>query len=87
MNEEKSRWTREPPTEQGEYWNWNGSLNDAPVPVSTILCSNGKCVVSMGQLGLAKPVWCEEFGGWWKRIPVPEWDELIHLAELDDRAY
>jgi len=65
-------WSKESPTEQGEYWHWNGEEDTAPY-IYHILWSGTakKCFVSIGQYGITEASFCDEFGGWWKRIPQP----------------
>lgn len=65
-------WSKEPPTEQGEYWHWNGEEDTAPY-IYHILWSGTakKCFVSIGQYGITEASFCDEFGGWWKRISQP----------------
>jgi len=65
-------WTKTPPTEQGEYWHWNGDNDCSPLPMFVLFSgSTGKCFVSSGQLGLTQAIDCEEYGGWWLRMIPP----------------
>ena len=81
-------WTSRVPTKPGEYWNWNGDYDCAPVPmtVSKSGCDDS-CFVEMGQLGLTEAVDCDEQGGFWSKIddwpqlPSKEWT----AAELERR--
>lgn len=69
-------WTQEAPLEQAWYWHWNGNLDDAPFVYSVLLSrTNGKCFVSNSQI--AKAPWCEDLGGWWKRITEPEIPSVV----------
>lgn len=79
MNETKvaSEWTKEPPTEGGWYWNWNGCEDCCPLPTSVMRGHQDDkyCFVTRGQLGLQHAIDCDEYGGWWLLIetpPVPE---------------
>jgi hypothetical protein len=66
-------WTDKAPTEQGEYWNWNGSDDCAPVAVKVLYSRSAKsCFVAAGQLDISQAIDCSLFGGWWKRIPQPK---------------
>lgn len=76
------QWTKEPPTKQGWWWNWNGDLDCCPEPHSVMWSgTTGKCFVTGGQLGLRHSIDCDEYGGWW--CPLEEfpggWDELSRL--------
>lgn len=66
-------WTQVPPSEQGEYWHWNGDIDCCPVPMFVLWCgSTDKCFVSRGQLGIEHAIDCEEYGGWWKKMITPK---------------
>lgn len=64
------RWRKKPPVEPGWYWHWNGDNDCCPVPMS-ILFSDGRPFITIGQLGITQPQWCDEYGGWWMRIREP----------------
>lgn len=65
-------WSKEPPTEQGEYWHWNGEDDIAPYIYHIMWSGTAKkCFVSIGQYGITEASFCDEFGGWWKKIPQP----------------
>lgn len=67
-------WTEEPPTEQGWYWHWNGSPDDAPIICSVMASgTNGKCFCRTS--GSIPAPWCEDVGGWWKKIIQPDLPE------------
>jgi len=69
---EARSWTEEPPTEQGQYWHWNGHRDCGPEPMFVLFSgTTGKCFVSKGQLGLEHAVDCDEYGGWWMRMIAP----------------
>jgi hypothetical protein len=66
-------WTDDPPKSQGWYWHWNGDLAASVNPISVKYSGTSRtCFVAMGQLGIEKPIDCEEFGGWWSPMQVPE---------------
>lgn len=65
-------WTKEPPTESGEYWHWTGCPNSGPLPMFVSRSgSTGKCFVTRGQLGLTEAIDCDEYGGWWLAMKSP----------------
>jgi hypothetical protein len=65
-------WSKEPPTEQGEYWHWNGDEDCAPFPMFVLFSGfSGKCFVSRGQLGIERAIDCDQYGGWWMRVIAP----------------
>lgn len=78
------KWTKEPPTKQGEYWHWNGDLDCAPLPYFVMRSgTTNKCFVSCGQLGITRAIDCDEYGGWWCPLePFPGgWEELLRLRK------
>lgn len=87
MATETSTWTKEPPTEQGWYWHWNGCLCCAPFPLSIIWSGfSQKCFVSIGNAGISRAIDCDEYGGWWMKVdepPIPRelWEGLYHIEE------
>ena len=65
-------WTQNPPTEQGEYWHWNGDEDCAPLPMFVLWSGHsGKCFVSRGQLGIEHAIDCDQYGGWWMPLYAP----------------
>ena len=67
------KWTAKPPTEQGLYWHWNGNYENAPTGFSIIKSvTNGKCFISVGQYGITKPIYCEDYEGYWMLCVEPE---------------
>ncbi len=68
-----SGWTESPPTENGEYWHWNGCQSCAPLPMFVLGSgsASGKCFVSQGQLGLTQAIDCDKYGGWWLKMQTP----------------
>lgn len=73
ISQDKEIWSATPPQEQGLYWHWSGRVDDAPIVLS-VLYSGGKkeCFVSIGQYGIAKAIFCSEYGGFWANCPQPE---------------
>lgn len=66
-------WTQQVPTEQAAYWWWNGDNDSAPIHLNVLWSgTDRKCFVSMGQYGFTDAKNCDECGGWWKPLPVPE---------------
>ena len=66
-------WTDEPPRLQGWYFHWNGDRDCSPLPISVLYSgASCKCFVSMGQLGIERPIDCDEYGGWWTPLVIPE---------------
>lgn len=71
------RWSKEPPTEQGEYWNWDGDDDHAPMIYHVLWSGTAKkCFVSMGQYDIKSAIWCDEFGGWWLPIEQPSTSDV-----------
>lgn len=69
----ESSWFDTPPTEQGFYWHWSGSLDDAPVVLSVLYSgTNKQCFVSAGQYGIKNAIYCDKYGGWWAECKPPE---------------
>jgi hypothetical protein len=67
-----ARWTKTPPTEQADYWNWDGDPDHAPMVYHVLWSGTAKkCFVSIGQYGIENAIWCDEFGGWWLKIEQP----------------
>lgn len=65
-------WSQQPPVRSGTYWHWNGDYDSGPLPIFVMWSgTNGKCFVSMGQLGLTHAIDCDEYGGWWKELLDP----------------
>jgi hypothetical protein len=68
----RATWTQTPPTEQGEYWHWNGDEDCAPLPTFVLWSgTSGKSFVSRGQLGIEQPIDCDQYGGWWLPLYAP----------------
>jgi hypothetical protein len=66
------QWTKTPPTEQADYWNWDGDPDHAPMIYHVLWSGTAKkCFVSIGQYGIENAIWCDEFGGWWLKIEQP----------------
>ncbi len=73
ISKEKEIWSATPPQEQGLYWHWSGSVDDAPIVLSVLYSgSNKECFVSIGQYGITKAIFCSEYGGFWASCPQPE---------------
>lgn len=71
-DQDAPNWSKEPPTEQGEYWNWDGDEDHAPMIYHVLWSGTAKkCFVSMGQYDIKNAIWCDEFGGWWLKIEQP----------------
>ncbi|CAB3733041.1 hypothetical protein LMG22037_05761 [Paraburkholderia phenoliruptrix] len=71
-------WTKEPPSEQGRYWHWNGDLDARPVPLSVLWSgSTKKCFVGIGQYGITTAIDCDVYGGYWQPVIEPKMDESI----------
>lgn len=69
---EQPAWTTEPPTEQGDYWNWDGDDDHAPMIYHVLWSGTAKkCFVSIGQYGIDEAIWCDNFGGQWMKIEQP----------------
>jgi len=69
MSEE---WMKEAPIEQGWYWHWSGYGDDAPFILSIMWSgTTNSCFVSIGNPGIEYATDCDEYGGWWMRIPEP----------------
>lgn len=65
-------WKKQPPTKQGDYWHWDGDEDHAPMIYHVLWSgSANKCFVSIGQYSINEAIWCNEFGGWWKKISQP----------------
>lgn len=65
-------WTREPPTEQGPYWYWNGDQTFEPVMLWVMLSgTSGKCFIPETTDPLTRNVDDPAWAGWWKRANVP----------------
>jgi hypothetical protein len=66
-----AEWVREP-TEQADYWHWDGDEDHAPMIYHVLWSgSANKCFVSQGQYDIDEAIWCENFGGWWLKIEQP----------------
>jgi hypothetical protein len=66
------QWTKTPPTEQADYWNWDGDPDHAPMIYHVLWSGTAKkCFVSLGQYGIENAIWCDMFGGWWLKIEQP----------------
>lgn len=66
------QWTKTPPTEQADYWHWNGDPDHAPMIYHVMWSGTAKkCFVSMGQYDIDEAIWCDNFGGWWLKIEQP----------------
>lgn len=67
-------WTQNIPTESGCYWSWNGDVDSCPVHVFVSKSGGAPYTtfVMCGQLGLTEAVDCDKWGGWWKRIDMPD---------------
>ena len=65
-------WTQVPPTQPGNYWQWDGNKLNAPLPL-LVLCDgeNGKPFIPSGQIGHAQSVDCDNLGGWWMPLNTP----------------
>lgn len=78
VNGEPPAWTTEPPSEQGEYWHWNGDDDCAPVPTIVLRSgTSGTCFVESGQLGLIAYD-CKDHGGWWLKMQTPLTPKLVN---------
>jgi hypothetical protein len=67
-----ARWTKTPPTEQADYWNWDGDPDHAPMIYHVLWSGTAKkCFVSIGQYGIDEAIWCDNFDGWWLKIEQP----------------
>lgn len=64
-------WSQQPPTEQGDYWHWTGNPDDAPF-IHHVMWSGTaqKCFISKATISTTP--FCDEYGGWWKRIVQPQ---------------
>lgn len=77
-------WTAQPPLQQGWYWHWNGDPDCSPIPTSVLYSgTEQKCFVSAGQLGLAHAVFCDEYGGLWRRMVEPS---VFGLPEVESQT-
>lgn len=66
-------WTTTPPTEQGEYWHWNGDPDSAPTVFSILYSGTAKkCFVPMNQSYTGQAIMCDVYGGHWLRIQPPQ---------------
>lgn len=73
ISKEKEIWSATSPQEQGLYWHWSGSVDDAPIVLSVLYSGSKKeCFVSIGQYGITKAIFCSEYGGFWASCPQPE---------------
>lgn len=73
ISKEKEIWSATPPKEQGLYWHWSGSVDDAPIVLSVLYSGSKKeCFVSIGQYGIRKAIFCSEYGGFWASCRQPE---------------
>lgn len=79
-NSKRMRWSVEEPKEQGFYWHWSGSHDDAPIVLS-VLKSGGinKCFVSAGQYGIKNAIYCKEYGGLWAMCASPKLPDVIYV--------
>jgi len=69
---EEVRWSKEPPTEQADYWHWDGDEDHAPMIYHVLWSGTAKkCFVSIGQYGIDEAIWCDNFGGYWMKIEQP----------------
>jgi hypothetical protein len=67
-----ARWAKEPPTEQADYWHWDGDEDHAPMIYHVLWSGTAKkCFVSIGQYGIDEAIWCDNFGGYWMKIEQP----------------
>lgn len=74
-------WSKQPPTEQGEYWHWSGHPDCAALPTFVMWSGfNKKCFVSSGQLGIQTAIDCDEYGGWWKKISAPRLPDVRSVS-------
>lgn len=68
-------WSSEPPTEQGLYWHWSGDKGDSPYPLNVLWSDTvNRCFVSRGQYGIESAVFCEKYGGFWRKVILPDTD-------------
>jgi len=66
-------WTKTPPSDQGEYWHWNGDPDSAPTVFSILYSGTAKkCFVPMNQSYTGQAIMCDLYGGYWLRIECPE---------------
>jgi hypothetical protein len=73
-----SEWTADAPTEQAWYWHWNGDRGSRPFPLSVLWSGTAKkCFVSMNLTMSGQAEWCDECGGFWKRMHEPRLPETI----------
>lgn len=69
----KHVWTRSLPDRPGHYWNWGGQPGVEADLVQVRRDTVAGCFsVTEGQLGLAKPVTCAQWGGWWAHVQKPD---------------
>jgi hypothetical protein len=67
-----AQWSKEPPTEQADYWHWDGDEDHAPMIYHVLWSGTAKkCFVSIGQYGIDEAIWCDNFGGYWMKIEQP----------------
>lgn len=79
-----NKWSKLAPHMQGWYWHWNGDEDTAPFMFHVLKSgTNGECFISGGQGGLKGPVWCKDYGGWWKKQNVPN----VPLETLDNPCF
>jgi hypothetical protein len=66
----ESPWSKDVPTEQGEYWHWDGDVDSRPLPLFVLKSgADNKCFVARGQLGIKEVIDCDKFGGYWSKLP------------------
>ena len=66
-------WSATPPMHQGEYWHWNGDADSAPTVLHVLYSGTAKkCFVPMNQTPSGQAVMCDVYGGYWKRLRMPE---------------
>ncbi len=67
------RWTQDMPTEQGEYWLWQGDLDSAPIHVHVFYSGHSsECFLPAGQYGWTRAQDMKELkGAWWMASVVP----------------
>ena len=82
LAKDTERWTKTPPCEQADYWNWDGDPDHAPMIYHVLWSGTAKkCFVSAGQYGIDEAIWCDNFSGWWLKIEQPSIPSTDKAAE------
>jgi len=77
MSKKIEQFSKNLPTESGNYWHWDGNEDNAPNMFDIGYSgSNGKCFITIGNSGFKEVVWCEDYGGYWAQSKPPPLPKL-----------